>query len=357
MSKPARAFWALLRQAGVASLRQWRWHDTALSLALGTMCLVYMGGPLSPALMNQSWLAPLAYNIMQFGFPLVLALRVGDRLVVQGLAPWKVYSTAVVGVVTVGVWVIGPLLMPLLGSDPQWTVANDVWLMAGIGVVYALGVAGYARWRASQALQARLRAAEAQRARQHQQLQLQRLLALQARVEPQLLFDTLARVQALIDSHTAEAAQLLEDLIALLRGLLPAPGATATTLGRELQLVQAYGRVLRAPGLLAPLLQLDLQGASAEAVMAPQLLPPLLRELATHGDCAWQLQAHLLPSQRLHITLTPQHLSEALRSLDLASWQQRWRSVHGETVTLTRHDAPPQLEIAMDQAHDARADR
>ena len=58
-----------------------------------------------------------------------------------------------------------------------------ILLQGGIGLVI------YARWRAAQQSMRLVQANETQRARTAQRLQSARLLALQARVDPQLLFD------------------------------------------------------------------------------------------------------------------------------------------------------------------------
>src|SRR6185312_5410798 len=67
-----------------------------------------------------------------------------------------------------------------------------------------------------------------------------RLHLLQAQVAPHFLFNTLANVQALVDTGSPQASAVLRSLIAYLRAAVPRLNDAATTLGQELDLVQAY---------------------------------------------------------------------------------------------------------------------
>jgi LytS/YehU family sensor histidine kinase len=67
-----------------------------------------------------------------------------------------------------------------------------------------------------------------------------RLQLLQAQVAPHFLFNTLANVQALVDTGSPNASAVLRSLTAYLRAAVPRLHEPATTLGQELELVQAY---------------------------------------------------------------------------------------------------------------------
>jgi signal transduction histidine kinase len=67
-----------------------------------------------------------------------------------------------------------------------------------------------------------------------------KLAVLQSQVEPHFLFNTLANVQALVESGSPRAAPVLASLIAYLRAAMPQLHDSAPTLGREAQLVRAY---------------------------------------------------------------------------------------------------------------------
>ncbi len=71
-----------------------------------------------------------------------------------------------------------------------------------------------------------------------------RLALLTAQIEPHFLFNTLANVQALVESGSPRAAEVLRSLIAYLRAALPRlhSGGGLPTLGNEVELVQGvYG--------------------------------------------------------------------------------------------------------------------
>ena len=68
---------------------------------------------------------------------------------------------------------------------------------------------------------------------------------MQARVEPQFLFNTLAQVRQLYDSDAPLAGKMLDDLIAYLRAALPHLRESSSTLGKEAALARAYLDIVR----------------------------------------------------------------------------------------------------------------
>lgn len=67
-----------------------------------------------------------------------------------------------------------------------------------------------------------------------------RLRLLHAQIEPHFLFNTLANIEALISSGSANAAPVLRHLIAYLRAAMPRLNDADATLETELQLVRSY---------------------------------------------------------------------------------------------------------------------
>jgi Histidine kinase len=348
----------------VDSLREWSWRHTAISLLVGALALFNLGGAFFfPE--NFAYGRNLTYNICEFGLPYVLALRLADRAIADGVPRALAYSVAVVTVIAVGVWVIGPLLLPIIGGEADWTAADDTALAFGLVLPFSIGTVAYAAWRRERDTQARLQAAEVSRAHQEQQLQSARLLALQARVEPQFLFDTLARVREGIEPAAAESAvaeRRLSDLIALLRAMQPVAGATASTLGREFELVQAYARASEAAALQAPRLVLQAEGAALQARFAPLVLLPALRALIGDAPRAgWRVQA-VIANDRLHLTISPRSLDTgaltALHGLDSRVFAERLIAVHGNSSVLAigGGDAPGlQIDVPCEATTDTRA--
>jgi sensor histidine kinase YesM len=67
-----------------------------------------------------------------------------------------------------------------------------------------------------------------------------RLRLLQAQIEPHFLFNTLANIEALVESGSDKAGPVLRHLIAYLRAAMPRLTDAEATLDTELQLVRAY---------------------------------------------------------------------------------------------------------------------
>ncbi len=86
-----------------------------------------------------------------------------------------------------------------------------------------------------------------------------RMHLLQAQVQPHFLFNTLANVQALVETGSPQASKVLESLIAYFRAAVPRLHDPATTLGQELQLARAYLELMhmRMPDRLQFSLQAD----------------------------------------------------------------------------------------------------
>jgi LytS/YehU family sensor histidine kinase len=110
-----------------------------------------------------------------------------------------------------------------------------------------------------------------------------RLRLLQAQVEPHFLFNTLANVQALVDSGSLQASNVLKSLIAYLRAAVPRLDEPTTTMGQELELVRAYLEVMqmRMPDRLQFSLQID---AAAQRLQCPPMtLLTLVENAVRHG--------------------------------------------------------------------------
>lgn len=346
-----------------ATLREWGWRHTAIGLLVGSLALFNMGGALFfPP--DFAWTRSWVYNVFEFGLPFVFAVRVADRAVADGASRLVAYGLAVVGVIVLGVWVIGPLMLPVIGGDPEWGPKQDIVLACGLLLPFSIATAAYAEWRRAQDTLARVQAAEVGRARQEQLVQSARLLALQARVEPQFLFDSLQRVRTLIDGSAESAERLLGDLIALLRAMQPAAGATASTVGREFALVEAYARASESPSLQSPRLLMEAEGDAAAASFAPLVLLPALRRLVGDApEARWQVGAMRMDG-RLRLVIAPSadmtSASAALLSFEPKLLHDRLVAVHGADARLALQSLPTPalyIDIAYAAAHDARPDR
>ncbi len=343
-------------------VREWDWRHTLWGVAVGSLAVFNMGEIAfmgNGIIFHQAWM----FNVLQFGMPYVFALRVADRAVAAGVGPLAAYAAVVLIVIPVGIWVFGRLLSPTIGFNAAWTSRMDISLATTRLLPFALGTLVYAYWRRERETLGRVQAAEVARATQQRLVQASRLLALQARVEPQFLFDALERVRALTERSTEAAEQLLTDLIALLRAMQPAAGATASTVAREFALVESYARASETAALQAPRLQLHADAESAEARFAPLVLLPALRQLVGDAPAArWQVGA-LRVNDRLRLVIAPTAELDiarvALKSIELQPLQQRLGAVHGDDAVLAvaSGDEPAlHLEVPF-QADDESPDR
>jgi len=141
----------------------------------------------------------------------------------------------------------------------------------------------YVNRRAALLATARMNAAQVQRADAQRRTLESRLQALQARVEPQFLFNTLARVRELYESDPAKGSQMLGDLIVYLRAALPRLRNSTSTVEREAELAGAYLNIMR--GHLRDRLAVDIGVAQSarSACMPPMILLPLLDHALLHG--------------------------------------------------------------------------
>lgn len=110
-----------------------------------------------------------------------------------------------------------------------------------------------------------------------------RMRLLQAQVEPHFLFNTLANVQALVDTGSPQASQVLTSLIAYLRAAVPRMHEAVTTLGQELELVRAYLELMqmRMPDRLNFALRID--PAAKNLNCPPMTLLTLVENSVRHG--------------------------------------------------------------------------
>ena len=329
------------------TLRSWRPVHLAHAALIGLGIEVATGMPLRYWAGWESLFNVWLYHSLQFGLPLVFAVRWADRAVDRGAIAWLAYSTAVVLTTLAGVWPIARLLWPVLGRADWWTVADDLWLALNVGLVLGLGVGTYAYWRGLRQVGERLARMLDARDEARRELALTELRTLQARVDPALLFGALQRIQVLLPTQVELADARLQELIVLLRSLLPQPGAEATALagrlGDEVALIERYGSAAALPELSPPRLLIRLGPGAADARIAPMLLLPLLRRLGQAPAAHWLLEARI-ESGLLQIDLSGDEAAgSALRGLGgawLEEHRQRLQAVHGPSAWLALQGRP-----------------
>jgi len=165
-----------------------------------------------------------------------------------------------------------------------YRVTGFLWIAGcalGIGLIVALGA--LVRERDAQARSQALQF-EIERGRLERQALDARLAVLTAQIEPHFLFNTLANVQALVDSGSPRAAPVLKSLISYLRAAMPRlQDAGPSVLHDELELVRAYLDLmhLRMPDRLE--VRIDIDPALLGLRFPPMALLTLVENAVRHG--------------------------------------------------------------------------
>ena len=103
-----------------------------------------------------------------------------------------------------------------------------------------------------------------------------RLQAMQARVEPQFLFNTLARIKQLYDANAALGDRMLDDLIVYLRAAMPGMRDSSSTLAREIELARAYLNIVKIQLADRFGFTIDVPDGIGESRFPPMMLLPLI---------------------------------------------------------------------------------
>jgi histidine kinase len=286
---------------------------------------------------------------------LVLAVTIADRRVAATRSPRLAYFIAGLTGIASGalIWAtvvgVAPELLDNIGqylgpSSPALARVHPIyvalhWLLFGGAVVVFYGE----RHLAQIALQ-RLRAAELDRIARSREIVESKLQAMQARVEPTFLFNTLAHVARLYGRDAALADRMLDELIAFLRAAMPHMRHTSSTVAQEAELVRAYLAVarIRLGGRLD--ISIDVDSDAASARLPPMTLLPLvdhqvLRLRAGGGEGTLALSASVV-GERLYVTVTETAFAPNAGGAEIASVRERLAVLYGNDAMLQIGVAP-----------------
>jgi hypothetical protein len=228
---------------------------------------------------------------------LLVAIVIADRAVDQGAPRRRAYLfTALAGCV-VGTLLTEPInwgwrtyMLPnLWPANFTWLHGTRAvfywpifhltqWLLIGSSVVFL-----YADRRAARKTAELLNGAELDRIRRSRLALESRLQAMQARVEPQFLFNTLAQVERLYEFDARLAAQMLDDLIAYLRAAMPLMRDTSSTVAQEIELARAYLDIVRLRLGERLSVRTEMPPEAAQLRMPPMMLLPLIDHAIVRG--------------------------------------------------------------------------
>lgn len=141
--------------------------------------------------------------------------------------------------------------------------------------------------------QAAARLAAAQTAQRHARRRIvqARLQEMQARIDPQLLFEMLDTVRRLYERDAARAESFLDELIIFLRAALPRLRTASSSLLREIELARAFVRLHALAGAAGLGMTIDVAPDTMHARFPPGVLLPLLDTTVGRSAGACQLTA------------------------------------------------------------------
>lgn len=259
----------------------WRRLGCALSLALGIALLLHT-----------QWtqgISPLLFRTVLLALVGVFVFGLFERWPKRP-PPWLprwVLQVVGVGVSMPATTLAVYLLSTRAGAPQFWQDPNrmDGWMMLTfLSLLLAPWTALGALVRQKEAFaRHQALAFELERSELERQALDARLHLLQAQVAPHFLFNTLANIQALVDASSPRASTVLRSLIAYLRAAVPLLHEPATTIDREVRLVQAYLELMqmRMPDRLQFALAIDDSAGSLRC--PPATLLTLVENAVRHG--------------------------------------------------------------------------
>ena len=301
----ARSGWERFAAMAADALRGVGWVQVRIAILYGLGISAF-----NTAVFSMQWLEMSQQNLpvplfilrdaiwdQVVAFCLVLAVVVADRAVDEGARPRSAYAVATLASFVLAYLLRQPLILAFdslvghLGTPADQELPDVVkrhvfWalfiLSQGL-VMNASAVLLYADRRAARKTATRLRSAELDRTRRSRLAFESRLQAMQARIEPQFLFNTLAQVERLYADDPAQAGNMLDALISYLRAAMPMMRDTSSTVGREIELARAYLDIVRLR--LGERLSVDIEAppGANDIRMPPMMLLPLIDHAIVRG--------------------------------------------------------------------------
>ena len=293
----------LLRGA-VEALRGVTWPQVRGAMLFGLMALMFsLLIYLSPTIQLMQllpWHLLLIGNVIEFQIKasvLLAAIVIADHAADAGASRREAYVAAALGGCLVGLafseafaWAWRAFVLPdqwpahrpytrgaaSLFYFPIFSATN--WLLLGAPAVFF-----YADRRAARKTAAFLHSAELDRIRSSKLALESRLQAMQARVEPQFLFSTLAQVEHLYELDPGLGGRMLDELIAYLRAAMPKMRDTSSTLAQEVELVRAYLAIIKVRLGDRLTYEIDIPVDAGDVRIPPMMLLPLADHAVVHG--------------------------------------------------------------------------
>lgn len=276
--------------------------------------------------------------------PILIALTVADNIRATGVRRVALLVAALL--VGAQVAAIFKCLVPLgyacAGfSSGGWKLrmftGDGLWTLT-LGGLLALA---YFNRRRDLGVAAALHAAEVARADAQRGTLAADLQAMQARVEPTFLFETLGAIGELYDRDPAAGERILDELISYLRATLPDLRGSSSTLGREAELARAYFAILDIDAKRRLSLDVNADPDVSNVVVPPMIILPLLTAALRPHDGASAAATSLrleARSDRERVRISLVGAGPAIRALEdcatVRDTRERLRMLYGGRATL-----------------------
>jgi LytS/YehU family sensor histidine kinase len=234
------------------------------------------------------------------------------------------------------------------------SLANSFVLYAIPFTLVALGyMRGLDAWRRANTL----RTMQLERTRLSRKAYESRLQALQARVDPRFLFETLAAIETTYEADAAHGERMIDDLIAYLRAALPTLEGATSSLDAETSLVRAWLDLMRMRHGERLSFSIALPDAERETRMPPMVLQPLVQhavDAIVNGAFDMPHVAIVIGAAdgRLHVALTTTGpaFAEGAHTPALLAVSERLAVLYGDSAALqfrwvNRNESRAALEI------------
>jgi hypothetical protein len=257
---------------------------------------------------------------------LLLVVAIADRVVPRRWPWWAPYAVAALGggvlVNLLASWCF-QYVIPLATMTNQYVKPEYLHRMRTLteladGVVTGgIAIFVYAWLRRLRQQQDRLHEVQQAQVSARRRLSEARLQTMQARVEPELLVDTLGQIEALHATDATRALHTLDALIVYLRKAVPREHAHPPTLAGEIALVGAWLDVVRGAQGDVARLEVSVPAAAGAATFPALVLPCLVRhEIAgmprsPGSGSLLRIAADVAESRlRVHVVAVAAHASE-----------------------------------------------
>ena len=337
-----------------------QWAITALFCVLVAACFTVFGFAMNGLNGGTAWRDPQAWSTW-YGRNLVVSCVIGFlahalfQILIPRIGPARIRSWSngrralffsgvpIVSVMVgwpLGVWLVAPEGSTWLSRFGLNTLVGTLLLSLLISFIFF------------QIFDAKARQAMAEKRDAESQLRL-----LQAQMEPHFLFNTLANVLTLIDIEPARAKQMLESFTDYLRATLQQLRHGDSTLGRELELAEAYLQLLQLRMEDRLRFRIDADAQARTAPLPPLLLQPLIENAIHHGlepkldGGSVVVHARVLAGSeggQLVVTVTDDGLGldaaprrSTGNGIALDNIRQRLNALHGNAASLTLESLQP----------------